>query len=49
MQVYFTVNRMEEAMAQLRDATKPLPGAYLAPVRDEDGKVRVGTTHLNNT
>ena len=49
MQVYFTVNRMEEAMAQLREATTPLPGVNLAPIRDEDGKVKVRITRFNNT
>ena len=49
MQVHFTVNKMEEAMAQLREATMPLPGIHLAPVRDEDGKVRVGIIYHNST
>ena len=41
IQVHYTVSMMEDAMAQLRAVTTTEPGANLAPIRDEDGKVRL--------
>ena len=41
IQVHYTVSMMEDAMAQLRAVTTVEPGANLAPIRDENGKVRL--------
>ena len=48
LQVYYTVNKMEEAMVQLRSATTIPLGIRLRPTHEKDGQVPKVVSSRNN-